>query len=281
MIRSFALRNFENENLEIDLFLEAMYKKYGYDFRNYSRASIKRRIEHRLKLSSIENISAMQHKLINNWDFFEIVLRDFSINVTEMFRDPSFYKAIREIIIPKIKNFQQINIWHAGCATGEEVYSTAILLKEAGIYDKARIYATDLNKDVLEKAKQGVYPAKFLKQYILNYREAGGMESFTDYYTAKYELILMDSSLRKNILFSDHNLTCDTVFGEMDIIICRNVMIYFNIELQNHVFKLFLEALGKPGFLCLGSKETVSISDYADNFEAIDKQERIYQKAYK
>lgn len=272
------MRNVENENLEIDLFLEAMYKKYGYDFRNYSRASIKRRIALRLKLSGIETISAMQHELINNWDFFEVVLRDFSINVTEMFRDPSFYKAMREKIIPRVKDYKQINIWHAGCATGEEVYSMAILLKEAGIYNKVRIYATDLNKDVLEKAKQGVYPAKLLKQYILNYREAGGMESFTDYYTAKYELVLMDSSLRKNILFSDHNLTCDTVFGEMDIIICRNVLIYFNIELQNHVFKLFLEALGKPGFLCLGSKETISISDYADDFEAIDKKERIYQK---
>jgi chemotaxis protein methyltransferase CheR len=275
------LRNIENENLEIDLFLDAMYKKYGYDFRNYSRASIKRRIEHRLKLSNIKNISAMQHQLINDWDFFETVLRDFSINVTEMFRDPSFYKAMREEIIPRVKNLQQINIWHAGCATGEEVYSMAILLKEEGIYDKTRIYATDFNKDVLEKAKQGVYPAKLLKQYILNYREAGGVESFADYYSARYELVLMNSSLRKNILFSDHNLTCDTVFGEMDIIICRNVMIYFNIELQNHVFKLFLDALGKPGFLCLGSKETVSISDYANNFDAIDRKERIYQKVYR
>ncbi|MCD4743446.1 MAG: protein-glutamate O-methyltransferase CheR [Desulfobacteraceae bacterium] len=270
-----------NRNLEIDLFLEAMYKKYGYDFRNYSRASIKRRIEHRLKLTGLKTISAMQHELINNWNFFEIVLRDFSINVTEMFRDPSFYKAIREEIIPKIKDFQQINIWHAGCATGEEVYSIAVLLKEEGIYDKTRIYATDFNKDVLEKAKQGVYPAKFLKQYILNYREAGGMGSFTDYYTAKYEFVLMDSSLKKNILFSDHNLTCDTVFGEMDVIICRNVIIYFNIELQNHVFKLFLDALGNPGFLCLGSKETVSISDYVDNFEAINRKEKIYKKVDK
>ena len=270
--------NIENENLEIDLFLEAMFKKYGYDFRNYSRASIKRRIKHRLKLSDIKTISALQHKLINNWDFFETVLRDFSINVTEMFRDPSFYKAMREKIIPRVKDLQQINIWHAGCATGEEVYSMAILLKEEGIYDKCRIYATDFNKDVLEKAKQGIYQAKLLKQYILNYREAGGIESFADYYTAKYEFVLMDSSLKKNILFSDHNLTCDGVFGEMDIVICRNVLIYFNIELQNHIFKLFSDALGEPGFLCLGSKETINISDYAKNFEAIDKDERIYQK---
>lgn len=275
------MENIGNENLEIDLFLEAMYKQYGYDFRNYSRASIKRRILHRLNLTDFQTISAMQYELINNWDFFETVLRDFSINVTEMFRDPLFYKAIREKIIPQVKDLKQINIWHAGCATGEEVYSMAILLKEEGIYEKCRIYATDFNKDVLEKAKQGVYPAKLLKKYILNYREAGGVESFTDYYIAKYELVLMNNALKKNILFSDHNLTSDSVFGEMDIIICRNVLIYFNFDLQNHVFKLFLDALEKSGFLCLGSKETVSLSDYAQDFEAIDKKERIFQKAYR
>ncbi len=270
--------NLENENIELELLLKAINMKYGYDFRSYARASVKRRIKHRLQKSGLGSISDIQYKILYDTNFFSLLLQDMSINVTEMFRDPSFYRAIREKIMPELSKLPFIKIWHAGCATGEEVYSMAILLKEEGLYHKSRIYATDFDEEVLSKAKDEIYPIDQLKNYTHNYKDAGGLESFVDYYSAKYKFVLLDKSLKENILFSNHNLVTDSVFGEMDMIVCRNVLIYFNSDLQNRVFKLFSDSLNQNGFLCLGSKETVRLSEQSGEFEDMVQKEKIYRK---
>jgi chemotaxis protein methyltransferase CheR len=220
----------------------------------------------------------MQHKLLYDSKFFATLLSDLTINVTEMFRDPSFFKALREIVIPELKKQPFVKVWHAGCSSGEEVYSIAILLKEEGLYKTSLIYATDADDVVLDKAKSGVFAIDRMKDYTLNYRKAGGLASFADYYTARYDNAIMDNSLKKNIVFSNHNLVTDGVFGEMDMIICRNVFIYFNRDLQDRVFRLFSESLRPGGFLCLGSKETIRFSSFSDDFENVADHERIYRK---
>lgn len=266
------------ENIELQLLLQAIYLKYGYDFRNYARASIKRRILQRLEKDKIPNVSSMQHKVLYDISFFEKLLLDLSINVTEMFRDPSFYQALRKYVIPQLKEYPYLKIWHAGCSTGEEAYSMAILLKEENLYDRTQIYATDMNEIVLKQAREGIFPISKLKQYTSNYQKAGGQESFSDYYSAHYDHVVMDKSLRKNILFSDHNLATDEVFGEMHLILCRNVLIYFNRELQNRVIGLFTESLCHSGILGLGTKESIRLSEYSNDFEDICKEEKIYRK---
>ncbi|MDY6855391.1 MAG: protein-glutamate O-methyltransferase CheR [Thermodesulfobacteriota bacterium] len=272
------MKKIENEKIEIELLLQAILLKYGYDFRTYAKSSLKRRIMRRLSLSGVRTISELQYRIIYDLDFFETLLLDLSINVTQMFRDPLFYKAIREDVVPVLRDLQAIKVWHAGCATGEEVYSMAILLKEEGLYDKSRIYATDFNEKVLRTSKEGIYPIERIKDYTRNYIQSGGHSSFADYYSARYDFVIMDSSLRKNVVFADHNLVTDGVFSEMDLIVCRNVLIYFNRELQNRVFKLFSDSLNDEGFLCLGSKETVRYSDCSDNFKTVSKGQRIYRK---
>jgi len=269
--------NIKNESIEIDLLLEAIYLKYGYDFRGYSKASIKRRIISFIKTSEFKTISALQYEIIYNKESFAKLFNNLSINVTEMFRDPLFYKAIREYIIPELKEKSAFKIWHGGCATGEEVYSMAILLKEEGIYDKCRIYATDMDGIVLQKAKEGIYSVENIKEYTLNYNKAGGLKSFSDYYIAKYDYAILDQDLKKNILFSSHNLATDYSFGEMDIIICRNVLIYFEQKLQERVIKLFKDSLCKKGFLCLGLKETIRVSEYTDDFDNVVANQKIYR----
>lgn len=268
----------ENEKIEFDLLLQAIYQKYGYDFRNYARASLKRRIRYRLSQSNFKTISEMQHKLLYDSKFFATLLSDLTINVTEMFRDPSFFKALREIVIPELKKQPFVKVWHAGCSSGEEVYSTAILLKEEGLYKTSLIYATDADDVVLDKAKSGVFAIDRMKDYTLNYRKSGGLASFADYYTARYDNAIMDNSLKKNIVFSNHNLVTDGVFGEMDMIICRNVFIYFNRDLQDRVFRLFSESLHPGGFLCLGTKETIRFSSFSGDFENVADHEKIYRK---
>lgn len=268
----------ENEKIEFDLLLQAIYQKYGYDFRNYSKASIRRRIRRRFSRSGLKTISEMQHKLLNDKQFFEVLLLDLTVNVTEMFRDPSFFKTIRKTVIPELKKQPFIRVWHAGCSSGEEVYSTAILLNEEGLYKNTLIYATDVNEAVLDKAKKGIFSIDRMKDYTRNYRNAGGIASFADYYTARYDHAIMDNSLKKNIVFSDHNLVTDDVFGEMNLIICRNVLIYFSSELQERVFGLFWESLRSGGFLCLGSKETIRFSTYSDDFKNVAEGEKIYRK---
>lgn len=265
-------------NLEIDLILQAIYHKYGYDFRNYSKAHIKRRILNRVTASELKSVSELQHKVLHDSSFFEIILRDLSINVTEMFRDPGFYLALRKDVLPILKTYPFFKVWHAGCSTGEEVYSFAVLLKEEGIYERAQIYATDFNRDVLEIAKKGIYPIDRIKEYTANYQAAGGKQSFSDYYMANYNSVIYDQSLKKNIVFAEHNLVTDNVFAEANLIICRNVLIYFNKELQNRVVTLFKDSLVNGGFLGLGSKETLQFSNQVNNFEIINRDEKIYKK---
>lgn len=267
-----------NINLEIRLLLEAIYSKYGYDFRDYGKAHIKRRILHRLSTSKLNNISELQHKIIYDKEYLKTILEDLSITVTEMFRDPDFYKAVKNEIFPLLKTYPYFKIWHAGCATGQEVYSLAILLKEEGIYDRAQIYATDFNQLALQKAKDGIYPIERIKEYTQNYQKAGGKNSLSDYYTAKYESVIIDKSLKKNIVFADHNLVTDGVFAEVNMIICRNVLIYFNKELQDRVLQLFEDSLITGGFLCLGSKESMRFARNFRNFQTIVNNQKIYKK---
>lgn len=272
------IEDIETQNVELQLLLQAIYLKYGYDFRNYAKASIKRRVLHRLVKDGFDSISAMQHKLLYDVSFFETLLLDLSINVTEMFRDPGFYLAIRKKVVPMLKTFPFLKIWHAGCSTGEEVYSMAVLLKEEGLYKRTQIYATDMNEVALKQARDGIFAINRLKQYTVNYQKAGGRESFSDYYAAHYDHVVMDKSLKENVLFSDHNLATDGVFGEMNLIMCRNVLIYFNRELQNRAINLFTESLCSGGFLCLGSKESIRLSEYSDSFDDFVKEEKIYLK---
>lgn len=268
----------KEEEIEIQLLLEAIYLKYGYDFRNYAKASIRRRILQRLAISGISGVSELQQKILYNKTFFETLLLDFSINVTEMYRDPSFYKALREHVIPILKTYPFIKIWHAGCSTGEEVYSMAIFLKEEGLLDKSLIYATDINEVVLKKAKEGIYPLERLKEFTINYQKSGGRDSFANYYTANFGAAIMNKELKKNIVFSQHNLATDSEFGEMHLIMCRNVLIYFNKDLENRVFNLFNDSLVRKGFLCLGSRESLKYSNYSKQFSEFVPKEKIYRK---
>ncbi len=268
----------KTQQIELKLLLQAIYLQYGYDFRDYALASIKRRITYRLQKDNYPNISAMQHRLLYDVSFFETLLLDLSVNVTEMFRDPEFYKALREKVIPKLAQHSHLKIWHAGCSSGEEVYSMAILLKEAGLYERTQIYATDMNEVILQQAKEGIFPIKRLKQYTENYQKSGGQESFSNYYHAHYEHAVMDNALKKNILFSDHNLATDGVFGEMNLVICRNVLIYFNRELQNRAIRLFNDSLSEQGILCLGSKESIRFSEYSSAYQDLAADEKIYIK---
>jgi chemotaxis protein methyltransferase CheR len=267
-----------NQDIEIKLLLEAIYLKYGYDFRDYAKASIKRRILHRLSLAQLETVSSMQNRVINDPVFFGTLLQDLSINVTEMFRDPTFYKFVRKEPLGLLKKQPFVKIWHAGCATGEEVYSMSILLQEEGLVENVQIYATDISPEAVEAAQKGIYPIDKMSGYISNYRKTGGTASFADYYTARYDFAIIRNSLKKNVLFSVHNLVTDSTFGEMDMIVCRNVLIYFSRALQNRVFGLFLDSLRPGGLLCLGTKESIRFSEYSDQFEDLDKKQKVYRK---
>lgn len=270
----------ENENIEIELFLNAIYLKFGYDFRNYGKAHIKRRVRHRMSVSGFQNISELINKLLYDPVFYQEVLQDLSITVTEMFRDPDFYQAVRKEVVPLLKTYPFIKIWHAGCATGEEVYSMAILLREEGLLKRSQIYATDFNQMALQKARNGIYPIERIKEYTQNYQKSGGRASFSDYYNARYESVILNESLKENIVFADHNLVTDGVFGEMNLIICRNVMIYFDKDLQNKVIKLFYDSLVPGGFLCLGSKESLRFATISSRFDATNEKQKIYRKKF-
>jgi chemotaxis protein methyltransferase CheR len=267
----------EIEQLELDLLLEAIYQRYGYDFKQYNQASIKRRVRHHLTRTKLQRISALISPLLYDEAAFHAFFFDLSITVTEMFRNPEFYLALREKVIPFLQTFPFINIWQAGCATGEEVYSLVIVLKEEGLYDRARIYATDFNKAALEKAKARIYPLEQIQAYSANYQKAGGKKLLSDYYRARYESVIMDSSLQDNITFANHNLTTDGVFGEMHLILCRNVLIYFNRTLRNRVLTLFRNSLRYNGFLCLGSSETIHLPQVEEDFVEFAGEEKIYQ----
>lgn len=267
-----------NERIEIGLLLEAIFLKYGYDFKNYSKSHLKRRLEQRMEMGGMNNYAQMQHRIIHDESFFNTLLLDLSINVTEMFRDPWVYKKIREVIVPMLKTYSFIKVWHAGCSAGQEVYSMAILLEEENLKKRTQIYATDFNELILEKAKEGIYPVDVMKEYTSNYQNSGGQSDFSDYYTADYDHVIFKNSLKDKVLFSSHNLVTDGVFGEMNLIVCRNVLIYFDRDLQNKVLQLFYDSLLPGGFLCLGSKESLKFSKLAHRFEPVSENERIYRK---
>ncbi|MGE7691067.1 CheR family methyltransferase [Lysinibacillus sp. NPDC097214] len=265
-------------DLEIDLLLEAIYRLSGFDFRQYNRSSISRRIYNRMKMSNIPTHSRVLEKVIHENEFLEQLLNDFSITVTEMFRNPSFFKAFREEVVPSLRDHPEIRIWHAGCSTGEEVYSMAILLQEEGLMDQAVIYATDMNEQVLETAKKGAFPINKMQTYTKNYMLAGGRHAFSEYYKTDYQYAYFHPSLLKNIIFAQHNLVTDQSFNEFHVIMCRNVLIYFSPELQKQVHQLFSESLSDTGFLCLGDKEALRFEDIISKYKEIVGNEKIYQK---
>ena len=267
------------EKLEIDLFLEALHRRYGYDFRGYTKASVRRRVRYLMAQTSYNRISDMIGEILHNESFAEKAIYDFSITVTEMFRDPGFYRALRENITSYLQTFPFIKIWVAGCATGEEVYSLAILLKEEELYERTTIFATDFNENALKNAKDGIYPLKAIQQYTANYQKAAGCCSFGDYYHAQYDMAIMNPALKANMTFANHNLVTDGVFGEMHMILCRNVLIYFNKELKNRVLRLLEQSLAYGGFLCLGTKESLRFSEIAEQFKITNDKYRIYQKS--
>lgn len=260
---------------DIDGILSIIFSQYGYDFSNYAMASLKRRISSFMNANNLTSIKQLI-QLISDEKQFSSLLQNITVNVTEMFRDPLFYKAIREKVFPQLNSYPLLRIWHAGCSTGEEVYSFAILLKEEGLLERARIYATDINAKVLSKAKAGIFPLKKMKEYTRNYQESGGTEEFSDYYKTQYEYALFDESLKKNMVFALHNLVSDQSFNEFHLIICRNVFIYFDKILQSQVVNLFHKSLSHFGYLALGSKE--SLLDEQKKFEIVDLQQKIYRK---
>ena len=266
--------------MEITSLLEAFFKKYSYDFRHYSEAHIRRRIVNRMNMSGFDNIDQMESRLLTDEVFASEFLQDLSIKVTEMFRDPGFYLSFRENVIPILKTYSFVKIWHAGCATGEEAYSVAILLQEEGLYDRTTIYATDFNQQGLSQAKEGIFSNKMMKEYTSNYQLSGGKESFSDYYTSNYDSVIMNKSLKRNILWANHNLVTDSVFAEVHVILCRNVLIYFDKNLQNRVQRLFHDSLINGGILCLGSKESLRFTDMSEEYNELDKKQRIFKKKY-
>jgi chemotaxis protein methyltransferase CheR len=266
------------EKIELDCLLEALYRRYGFDFREYAPASLRRRVNRRVKLEELASISALQEQVLRDPDVMQRLLLDLSINVTAMFRDPSFHLAFREKVVPLLRTYPFARIWVAGCSTGEEVYSLAILLEEESLYDRSRIYATDINEDVLERARLGVFPLAKMQDYTRNYINAGGKRSFSDYYTSAYDGAAFDRSLMRNVVFAQHNLATDRSFNEFHVILCRNVMIYFERTLQERVFELFDASLARFGILGLGHKESLRNNPRAAEFEEIDGAERIYRK---
>lgn len=265
-------------NIELHLLLEAIFLRYGYDFRNYSKAHIKRRILHRLGTSQLSTVTQLQDKILRNREFFGELLNDLSINVTEMFRDPDFYRSLRENIVPKLQTYAYFKAWHAGCATGEEVYSLAILLQEGGLLGRCQVYATDFNRKVLETAKEGVYQKLDMEQYERNYQLSGGKKKLSDYYKSMYGSVMFNKELSSRIVFADHNLVTDSVFADVNLIMCRNVLIYFEKALQEKVLGLFFESLVPSGILCLGTKESLKFSRFEQLFEVIDEKQKIYKK---
>ena len=266
-------------DIELRLLMEAIYLKYSYDFRNYTGASQKRRVLHALSQLKLPSISALQERVLREPPLFAQLLQYLTIPVSEMFRDPAYFLALRRQVVPMLHTYPSLKIWVAGCSTGEEVFSLAILLREEGLLQRSRIYATDINPASLEKARQGIFPLESIRNYTANYQRAGGLRAFSDYYTAAYEAARFDPTLCTDVIFADHSLATDTVFSETHFISCRNVLIYFNKALQDRAFGLFHESLCHRGFLGLGSKESLDFSHFADKFEPIVKRDRIFRKA--
>ena len=270
----------EVEDVEIRLLLEGVQQVHGYDFRDYAAASMKRRLTQWRSEMGFDNFSVAQARLLRDPELFFSLLQGITVNVTEMFRDPSFFKALREQVIPFLKTYPFVKIWHAGCASGEEAYSMAILLNEEGMAGRYRMYATDIDEAVLQKAAEGVMPMAEMQRYTRNYQKAGGTASFADYYTARYDRAILSDDLKKNIVFAPHNLAVDAEFGEMNMVLCRNVMIYFKPALKERCLHLFDNSLLPGGFLCLGLKETLEKRKMGERYGELAPGTRIYRKRY-
>ena len=265
------------EQIELALLLEGIYQRYGYDFRGYAMESVQRRLGQFLADQSMSSFLDVAGRVLRDQEFFHALMPYFSVSVTSLFRDPSFYATLAQVVIPRLRSWPHIKVWHAGCATGEEVYSHAILLREAGIQERCMLYATDISQSALDTAKAGIYSLEVIRKGTANYQLAGGARALSDYYYARYQAAVMDPSLRRRVMFTPHNLAMDTSFGEMQVIVCRNVMIYFSEALQNKVLELFWESLDYGGYLCLGDKESLSYTCVADRFELVDEAARVYK----
>jgi chemotaxis protein methyltransferase CheR len=263
---------------ELRELLESIRRAYGYDFTEYAESSVKRRISHFMGSQKIDSLGALEETLLREEDLFELFIQGITVNVTEMFRNPLFYRSLRKHIVSRLATYPFIKIWIAGSSTGEEIYSLAILLKEEGLLERSVIYATDINQKALQSAREGVYSKRNIHHYAENYLKAGGEKVLSDYYSANYDAVLLDRSLKHNIVFAVHDLTRDKSFNEFQLILCRNVLIYFNQSLQNKVLNLFYESLCPFGYLCLGNKESLLFTDRKKDFEEVDPKEKIYVK---
>jgi chemotaxis protein methyltransferase CheR len=270
--------NTDADRIELKLLLEAIALRYGYDFRGYAMATVERRLTRFVHDAGLSTYAEVTGRILRDQSFFHLLLPCFSVSVTSLFRDPVFYRALYDKVIPALRSWPHVKAWHAGCATGEEVYSHAILLKEAGLLEKSTLYATDISQPALDTGKAGIYSLGVIRKGTENYGETGAAGLLSDHYHARYNAAIMDQSLRTHIMFARHNLAMDASFGEMQVIVCRNVLIYFNDELQNKVLRLFVDSLENGGYLCLGDKESLTFSDVFDQFEIIDEDARIYRK---
>lgn len=268
----------EVEDLEIQLFLEALNQRYHYDFRHYARASIRRRIVQARSQLGFASVSAMQDALLHDAELLPRLLNYLTVQVSEMFRDPHYFRALREQVVPHLRTYPSLKVWIAGCSHGEELYSLAILFKEEGLYDRTLFYATDINPDALAAAELGIYPLDLIRRFTENHQKSGGHSSLSDYYRADHGRAIFDKRLRERVVFSDHSLVTDSVFAEMHLISCRNVMIYFDRDLQDRAVGLFRESLVRRGFLGIGSKESLRFSSHAEAFAEYVREEKIYQK---
>jgi chemotaxis protein methyltransferase CheR len=266
------------EDIEIRLLLEALYVRYHYDFRNYAMASVKRRLRQAREQLGFPTISALQDRVLHDETMLPRLLGYLTVQVSEMFRDPSYFRAIRETVVPHLKTYPSLKIWIAGCSGGEELYSFVILFREEGLEERTIFYATDINQDALRTAEAGVYGLDRLQLFTENHRKSGGKSSLSDYYSTGYGRATFDRSLRERVVFSDHSLVTDAVFGEMHLISCRNVMIYFDRPLQDRAIGLFKDSLSRKGFLGLGAKESLRFSDHAGAFNEFVREEKIYQR---
>ena len=269
----------ELESLELDLLLEAVYRRYGYDFRGYARASLRRRLWRRADLEGLRSMSGLQERILHDPGCMERLLADLSINVTAMFRDPGFHRALRNEVLPELRTHPFVRVWVAGCATGEEVVSVAIALREEGMLDRTRIYATDMDADVLARARRGAFALDKVRDYTRNYLAAGGTEAFSAYYSVSGDRATFDPALLEPVVFAQHNLATDHSFNEFNVVICRNVLIYFGRDLQDRVLRLFDESLPRRGVLALGRKETLRGTAIEDRYEAVVEAERIYRRS--
>ena len=265
------------ERIEVDLLLEAVYRRYSYDFRGYARASLRRRLWRRAHDERVRTLSGLQERVLHDPMVMERLLRDLSINVTEMFRDPAFFRSVREKVVPILRTYPYVRVWNAGCSTGEETFSLAILLDEAGLLDRTRIYATDMNDDVLARARSGRFPLDKMRRYTENYQRAGGTGDFSKYYTVQGNEAVFSGGLMDGAVFAQHNLAQDSSFNEFQLVVCRNVLIYFGRPLQERVHDLFLESLARFGVLALGHKESV-VGSHEDRYEVLDAPEKLYRR---